>query len=116
MLWVSKFLVTPPKRYAPMDSPQRYRLVNPATLRTLMARTGTGSSISNRELAAAVGVSHGTIDALVNGHTRTQPHPTALAIAQVIGVDLLILWAPTGRAIPADDTTGDIAPHLAVSA
>lgn len=82
----------------------------------LMERTGTGSGISGRELAAAVGVSHGTIDNLLNGNTKTQSETVAKAIAQVIGVDLLILWAPTGRSVPPDDATSDITPHLAVSA
>lgn len=82
---------------------QRYRLVDPELLRTLMKRTGTGSGISNRELAAAVGVSHGTIDNLLNGASKTQKEPVASAICQAIGVDLLILWAPTGRAVPAAD-------------
>lgn len=87
-----------------MTSPPRYRLVNPHLLRLLMERTGTGASISGRELAASVGVPSSTIDALLNGVTKSQPASVAEKIARVIGVDLLILWAPTGRAVPADDT------------
>ncbi|WP_435969343.1 helix-turn-helix domain-containing protein [Streptomyces sp. Qhu_M48] len=86
-----------------MDPVQKYRLINPALMRTLMQRTGTGSSISNRELAAAAGVSHGTIDNLLNGVHKIQKEPVAYAICQTIGVDLLILWAPIGRAVPATD-------------
>lgn len=82
----------------------RYRLVNRDLLRQLMERTGTGASVSGRELAAKVGVPHGTVDALLSGQTKTQPPSVAHAICRVIGVDLLILWAPTGRAVPADDT------------
>ncbi|MFD7978847.1 helix-turn-helix domain-containing protein [Streptomyces sp. NPDC059071] len=84
-----------------MDPAQRYRLVDPELLRTLMKRTGTGSKISNRELADAVGVSHGTVDNLLNGTVKTQKEATASAICRTIGVDLLILWAPTGRSVPA---------------
>lgn len=96
-------------------SPPRYRLVRPDLLRDLMERTGTGSSISGRELAAKVGVPHGTVDALLNGTTKTQPSNIANKIARVIGVDVLILWAPTGRAVP-DDDSHEGARSLAVSA
>ena len=88
----------------PVAREPRYRLVSPDLLRTLMERTGTGASISGRELAAAVDVPHGTIDALLSGKTKTQPSSVAHHICRVIGVDLLILWAPTGRAVPADDS------------
>jgi len=86
-----------------MASQLRYKLIRPDLLRTLMERTGTGCEISGRELAAAIPVPSSTIDALLNGHTKTQPDVVAHAICRVIGVDLLILWAPTGRAVPADD-------------
>ncbi|MFJ3786953.1 helix-turn-helix domain-containing protein [Streptomyces sp. NPDC090093] len=95
-----------------MDPVQKYRLVDPELMRTLMKRTGTGSKISNRELAAAVGVSHGTIDNILNGISKIHKEPVAAAICQTIGVDLLILWAPIGRAVPAD---GDVSPRLTVA-
>jgi hypothetical protein len=65
-------------------------------------------------LAAAVGVPPSTVDALLNGHTKTQPTEIAEHMCQVIGVDLLILWAPTGRSVPADDEQG-AAPRTAVA-
>ncbi|MFI1723875.1 helix-turn-helix domain-containing protein [Streptomyces sp. NPDC020489] len=83
-----------------MISPPRYRLLRPHLMRELMERTGTGAPISGRELAAAVDVPSSTIDALLNGVTKTQPADVAERIVRVIGVDLLILWAPTGRAVP----------------
>lgn len=86
-----------------MTSPPRYRLVNPDLLCLLMERTGTGSDISGRALAAAVDVPKSTIDALLNGVTKTQPYEIAEKIARVIGVDLLILWTPTGRAVSGDE-------------
>ncbi|MFF7259525.1 helix-turn-helix domain-containing protein [Streptomyces sp. NPDC008159] len=82
----------------------RYRLVKPDLMRLLMERTGTGAGISGRELADKVGIPHGTVDALLNGQTKTQPSSVAHRICAVIGVDLLILWAPTGRAVPAEDS------------
>ncbi|MGW2379264.1 helix-turn-helix domain-containing protein [Streptomyces sp. NPDC001658] len=93
----------------------RYRLVKPDLLRELMDRTGTGASVSGRQLAAKVGIPHGTVDALLSGDTKTQPSSTAHAIANAIGVDVLILWAPTGRAVPADEPVPARA-RLAVSA
>jgi hypothetical protein len=92
----------------------RYRLVKPGLLRELMERTGTGGSLSGRELAAHVGIPHGTVDALLNGQTKTQPATVAHSISRVIGVDLLILWAPTGRAVQAEESK-TLSPGLAVS-
>ncbi|MET7648332.1 helix-turn-helix transcriptional regulator [Streptomyces sp. NPDC005426] len=89
---------------------QRYRLVSPTLLGQLMQRTGTGNSISQRALAAAAGIPHGTIDHLLNGVVRTQPDHVAYSIARTIGVDLLVLWAPTGRTVPVD---GPPAKHMA---
>lgn len=66
----------------------------------VMERTGTGAEISGRALADAVGIPHGTVDALLSGKTKTQPSSVAHRICRVVGVDLLILWAPTGRAVP----------------
>ncbi|TLQ43451.1 helix-turn-helix domain-containing protein [Streptomyces marianii] len=86
-----------------MHLAQRYRLVSPTLLRTLMERTGAGSRVSGRELATRVGVSHGLITNLLNGITKTTRAEVAQGICRVIGVDLLILWAPTGRSVPADD-------------
>ena len=81
----------------------RYRLVKPHLLGELMERTGTGAPISGRQLAAQIGIPHGTVAALLSGSTNTQPSSVAHAIAKVIGVDVLILWAPTGRAVPAEE-------------
>ncbi|MFD5903621.1 helix-turn-helix domain-containing protein [Streptomyces microflavus] len=93
-----------------MDSEKhRFLLVNPARLRMLMERTGTGAGITHRELAKNVGIPHGTIDHLLSGDVRTQPADIAYAISQVLGVDHLVLWAPTGRSIPADGPTPALA-------
>ena len=92
----------------------RYRLLKPTLLRELMKRTGTGYKVSIRELADQVGIPHGTVDALLNGATKTQPARVAHSISSAIGVDVLILWTPTGRAVPAEDPqTSDDAAVLA---
>ncbi|MCL6302849.1 helix-turn-helix domain-containing protein [Streptomyces kronopolitis] len=85
----------------PIPEP-RYRLVDADLLRRLMARTGTGRGISVRRLAAACGVSHGTINNLAQGKIKTARHDVAQHVCRVIGVDLLILWEPTGRAVPVE--------------
>jgi len=79
-----------------------YRLVDRDLLRRLMRRTGTGGRITTRGLAAAAGVAHGTIGMLLTGAQASLPCDAAHAVAQAIGVDDLILWAPTGRATSAE--------------
>lgn len=81
-----------------------YRLTDRDLLRRLMRRTGTGHSITTRGLATAAGVSHGTIGMLLTGAQRSLPCDAAHAVAQAIGVDDLILWTPTGRAVSAEAT------------
>lgn len=90
----------------------RFRLVSPDRLRMLMERTGTGSSISIRALAAAVDVPHSTIDHLLSGTVKTQPQAVAYGIAKTIGVDHPILWVPVGRSVPADEA---LPPHVAAA-
>lgn len=92
----------------PAQPEPRYVLLDPDLLRRLMERTGSGHSISGRELARRVGVPHGTIDNLLNGNIKSQPHEIACVISRWIGVDLLVLWTPGGRAVPigADDVAG----------
>lgn len=87
-----------------MASEPRYELVRPELLRALMERTATGASISGRELAAAVGVPHGTINALLTGTTQSQPERIARGICAEIGIDLLCLWAPRRRSARAGRT------------
>jgi transcriptional regulator with XRE-family HTH domain len=82
-----------------------------------MERTGTGHSISGRELARRVGVPHGTIDNLLNGNIRSQPSESAHGICRTIGVDILILWAPAGRAVSVgSEDVGSVTSHAAVPA
>jgi transcriptional regulator with XRE-family HTH domain len=77
-----------------------YLLIDPDLLRTLMLRTGTGASITIRELAEAAKVHPSLIGFLLKGRQRTTTETTAKAIAQRLGVDLLVLWTPVGRSTP----------------
>lgn len=99
----------------PHQTEPRLVLLDPDLLRRLMERTGTGHSISGRELARRVGVPHGTIDGLLNGTIKSQPYEIGTDICRIIGVDLLILWTPRGRAVPVDNA-GDTARRSAIPA
>lgn len=93
-------------------SDDMYLLLDPDLLRRLMQRTGTGASITMRELAEAVGVHHSMLGFLLNGRQRTTSRHTAEAIAARLGVDPLVLWAPICRSVPVP--TGE--PVAAVTA
>ncbi|MFH9957342.1 helix-turn-helix domain-containing protein [Streptomyces roseolus] len=86
---------------APPPSTTHYAEAIPGRLKTLMERTGTGSPVTSRELAERAGVSHGTIGALMSGSQQTVPEPKAKAIAAVLGVDTLVVWAPVERSTTA---------------
>ncbi|MEV8396199.1 helix-turn-helix domain-containing protein [Streptomyces sp. NPDC057596] len=79
-------------------SPTMYAVVSGDRLKTLMERTGTGEAVTSRELAAAAGVAHGTIGALMSGTQRLVPEDKAKAITAALGVDLLVLFIPMERA------------------
>jgi hypothetical protein len=108
MLELSKFLGNLPKRTLMEHATPRFQLVSPDRLRMIMERTGTGASISGRELAAAAGISHGAINNLLMGHIRTASSEAAHQICATVGVDLLVLWAPVGRAVPDAEPSGDL--------
>lgn len=76
-------------------------LVDPELLVLLMRRTGDGRGITVRELAEVAGVHPSKIGFLRTGTQSTAPRAVALAIAKRLGVDELVLWAPTGRTTPA---------------
>lgn len=100
----------------PLQPEPRYVLLDAGLLRRLMERTGTGHSISGRELARRVGVPHGTIDGLLNGNIRSQPCDVAHLICRTIGVDVPILFNPAGRAVSVEaDGVDDVQPQ-AISA
>ncbi|MCX5229729.1 hypothetical protein [Streptomyces sp. NBC_00233] len=75
-----------------------YRLVSPTLLRTLMRRTGTGAPVSVRTLATRARLPHGTVGNLLTGEQASVPLESARRIADVIGVDMLVLFIPMQRA------------------
>lgn len=81
-------------------------LVSSDLLVMLMERTGDGREVSVRELADAAGCHPSKIDALRNGRRKKSLYDEATAIAKRLGVDLLVLWAHTGRTVeaPAEPT------------
>jgi transcriptional regulator with XRE-family HTH domain len=79
-----------------------YRLVSAERLRMAMERTGTGQDISTRELALKAGISAGSVSNLCNGVRKDVPCEVAHAICAAVGVDLLFLFQPTGRAVKAE--------------
>ncbi|MGW8326542.1 helix-turn-helix domain-containing protein [Streptomyces sp. NPDC055897] len=76
----------------------RYKLWSIQLLELLMKRTGTGDSVSIRELAARANVPHGTIGNLLTGEQEGVLADAAHRIAAAIGVDLLVLFVPIERA------------------
>lgn len=86
-----------------------YRLVSRDLLRQLMGRTGTGRNITIRALAARANCASSTIGNLLTGTQECVTSQTAHAISNAIGVDVLILFAPTGRSVPVP--AGEIPPQ-----
>jgi transcriptional regulator with XRE-family HTH domain len=80
------------------EEPTMYAIFSSERLKTFMERIKTGEPIASRELAAKAGVAHGTIGALMSGTQRVVPEPKAQAIADAIGVELLVLWVEMERA------------------
>lgn len=87
--------------------PTMYAVHSPDRLKMLMERTGTGESLTSRELAAAAGVAHGTIGSLMSGAQQLVPEPKAKAISDALSVPrplLFIRMKRDGRGwVPAED-------------
>lgn len=71
-----------------------WTLVDADLLRTLMQRTGDGRKITTRELADRASVALGTVSNLLTGVQNIVRAEAAQAIADAIGVGVLILFAP----------------------
>ena len=100
MLKLSDFPDDPSEGRDVTDPAPRYKLADRTLLRQLMQRTGSGQQVSIRKLAEYVGLPHGTIGNLLTGEQVSVPVRSAHAIADAIGVDVLILFTPIGRAVP----------------
>ena len=83
----------------PQQNPMQ--LASADLLCQLMKRTGDGREVSVRELARAANCHPSKIGHLRTGERETAEEDEAKAIAKRLGVDLLVLWIPTGRANPA---------------
>lgn len=79
------------------DRTTMYRLVDADLFRQLMRRTGNGSPVTGRQLARAAGVAHGTVGNLLTGEQGSIPQEKAEALAQRLGVDLLVVFEPVCR-------------------
>jgi hypothetical protein len=94
--------------------PPLARLVRRDLLRTLMERTGDGTSVSVRDLAAAAYCTKSTVGALLTGEQLSVAVHVAEGIVGRLGVDFLVLFAPEGRTTAAHDARPT--PACAVSA
>jgi hypothetical protein len=83
-------------------------LVSADLLVQLMKRDGDGQEVSVRDLADAAGCHHSKIGHLRTGERKSATVAEAMAIATRLGVDLLVLWKPTGRTVPAP---AEVEPH-----
>lgn len=85
-----------------------YRLVRIELFRQLMQRTGDGSSVSVRQLAAAARVHRNTVGNLLSGVQETVPEYAAHAMAQRLGVDLLVVFEPVCRSTTSPDEYAEL--------
>lgn len=72
----------------------RYELRNKQILRWVMDHPGRGTPYSVRSLGAAVGRHHSLIGHLLTGERQDVESEDAQAIAEAVGVALLVLFAP----------------------
>jgi transcriptional regulator with XRE-family HTH domain len=75
----------------------RYCLLDRDLLRRLMKRTGNGTEVTIRELAREAGCSASLVGHLLTGESQDVSVEIAHGISEAIGVDVLILFTPTGR-------------------
>jgi hypothetical protein len=72
----------------------RYTLRDRDLLRRIMEHPGTGVPLSIRGLARAAECPHATIGHLLSGEQTTASMRHAHAIAEAVGVAVLVLFAP----------------------
>ncbi len=87
-----------PFREVNMPQAPMCRVYDRQLLAKVMERSGTGARLTARDLASLTSLPLGTVGALLSGEQRFLPREKAERIAQVIGVDLLILFVPCERA------------------
>lgn len=85
----------------------RYDLRNPKILRWAMDHPGRGNPYSIRELAEKVGLKHhALIGHLLTGERDDCDMDTAHAIAESVGVAVLVLFAPPASPSQNEPTFG----------
>lgn len=72
----------------------RYELRDLNVFRWVMEHPGRGAPYSVRTLADAAGLKSSTVGHLVNGRTKTCEADAAHALTRVLGVAILVLFAP----------------------
>lgn len=82
--------------------PIRYTLRDPRLLMKIMEHPGTGVPYTVRTLAADASVSRGKIERLHCGKQASLPMDEAHAVAETLGVAILVLFAPPSS--PNQDT------------
>lgn len=83
----------------------RYTLRKPGLLSDIMEHPGRGTPYSTRSLADAVGCHHSLIHRLLTGAQETVEMELAHALAEAVGVAVLVLFAPPAAPDPTDLTT-----------
>lgn len=83
----------------------RYTLRAADLLSQFMQHPGRGAPYSNRTLADAAGCSHSLIHRLVTGKQEDVDMQVAHAIAEAVGVAILVLFAPPASPNPIEPAT-----------
>lgn len=83
----------------------RYTLRDRDLLAKVMDHPGRGTPYSTRSLAEAVGCHHSLVHRLLAGTQETVEMELAHAIADAVGVAVLVLFAPPAAPDPTDPTT-----------
>lgn len=83
----------------------RYTLRRPGLLCELMEHPGRGTPYSTRTLAEAAGCHHSVVHRLVSGKKETVEVDLAHAIAEAVGVAVLVLFAPPASPKQITSTT-----------
>lgn len=83
----------------------RYALRKPALLADLMEHPGRGTPYSTRTLAEAAGCHHSQVHRLLNGKQDTVDMDLAHALADALGVAVLVLFMPPPSPDQTDATT-----------
>lgn len=88
----------------------RYSLRDPDLLRKIMETPGRGKPYTVRTLAEATGVSRSQVGRLVVGDRPSLEVTEAHAVAEALGVAILVLFAPPASPKQGRNDLGDTSP------